>query len=191
VDDEAMSQSSSSNDIFSDLSHVEPHTPVLKDTTPIPTFDEPRHRQRVENSQPKGWTDGNAPPGVSVGSHHAPILKASQVCSSDPASDALEAARQRAAQQRCDDAERIRIFQVKKLIVSEAGLLRQRAADLEREVEEEEAGSTGKMENLLSAPGSVSFGVVSTVMEVEDDSHSEAESNSDYARTEMCSEAGQ
>jgi hypothetical protein len=117
-----------------------------------------------------------------VGGDHAPVLTTSNACPSDPASDALEAARQRVAQQHRDDAERIRIFQFKKLMLFEAGLLRQRAADLEREVEEEEAGLTGKME-ILSARGSVSFGV---------DSHgSEVESNSSYASTEMYSEAGQ
>jgi hypothetical protein len=94
-----------------------------------------------------GWTDGNAPPDVSVGGDHVPVLKTSQVCTSD----ALEAARQRVAQQRRDDAERIRIFQVKKLIISEAGLLRQRAADLEREAEEEEAGLTSEKEIFISA----------------------------------------
>jgi hypothetical protein len=110
----------------------------------------------------------------------------SSVCSSD----VLEAARQQVAQQRRDNAERIRIVQVKKLVISEAALLRQRAADLEREMEEEEAGLTGKMEIFISA-GQQSHSV-STVMEVEDDSiDSEVDSNSDYARTEMCSEPGQ
>jgi hypothetical protein len=150
VDDEAMSQSSSFYGISSDLDHAVPHVQASK-TQPTPTLDELRLCQRMENSQPKGWTDGNAPPGVSVNGDHAPTQKTSQVCSSDPPSDAVEAARQRVAQQRRDNAERIRIFQAKKLISLEAGLLRQRAADLEREAEEEEAELTGKTEIFISA----------------------------------------
>jgi hypothetical protein len=150
VNDEAMSQSSSFSGI-SDLGHGVPQTPAPEYPVPAPTLDEQRLCQRVENSQPKGWTDGNAPPGVSVGGDHEPFQKTSQICSSDPPSDQVEAARQRAAQQRRDNAERIRIFQAKKLIRLEAGLLRQRAADLEHEAEEEEAELTGKTEIFISA----------------------------------------
>jgi hypothetical protein len=82
--------------------------------------------------------------GVSVGGNHASVVRQAKVATrSRPRT--RWAARHRVAKQRRDDAERIRILRVKKLVFLEAGMLRQRAADLEREVEEEEAGLIGKM----------------------------------------------
>jgi hypothetical protein len=164
MDAESMSSSSCSSSIPFDRNHAEPHAPRPENAPPTPTLDEPRACRRAGNSQPTGWTDGKAPSGESVDCNHVIVTKPSRVCHSD---EALEAARQRVARQRRDDAERIRRIQERKLMLVEADLLRQRAADLEREAEEEATGLAGS--NLES-----------TVME--DDTH---EVDSNYARTEV------
>jgi hypothetical protein len=75
----------SHSSIASNMDHAEPHVPRPQNAR-TPALDEPRACRRAGNSQPTGWNDGNAPSGVSVDGN-------------DAALEALEAARQRVAQQ--------------------------------------------------------------------------------------------
>jgi hypothetical protein len=99
----------------------------------------------------------------------------------------IEAARSRVAAQRREDAKRIRIEQVKERFLMEARALRQRAADFEREAEEDAAQLVRAMEEKDKEEISESESE-STAMEEDRD---DVLSNHSHAPTEVYSDSEQ
>jgi hypothetical protein len=164
---------------------AEPHTPRRQYEAPTSTLATPRLRKRTEDRRTKGCKDGIAASSdASVGVNHASMVKHRRGRHSAPDSAEVEAARRRGAAQRREQAMKACVEQEKKRASLEAWVLRQRAADLEREAEEEEARLIGEVEMMEEEEEEEGEG------EEEEDSD-EVVSNYSYAPTEVYSAAEQ
>jgi hypothetical protein len=188
-EDDMSPSSESGSGIASDTDSVETHTLRRKHTRPSSALDTPRPSRRTEDRQPKGCEVGTvASPDASMES----LATVAGHCQPRHSSWDIEAARQRVAAQRQEDAKRIRIEQIKQRISIEAWALRQRAVDLERELEEGTALLVcGMEEDKESEEDSGSGSGSRSRSTVIDEDRDEVLSNHSYTPTEVYSDSEQ